>query len=114
MIKKTFSLISLGSQDQETDKIQYFLEINKQYIDNTYKNQEECSNCGQVVIKLGNFSELSTRWEWDKANFFHQNDEEILKMIQNPKSVIVNEFGTRISKDNFIKHSKLKNEQHCS
>lgn len=107
MFKKTTSMLSLGSAEPD-DRIDYFIELNKKYVDCTFKNQYVCSCCGLMKIKLGQFSELSTKWDWDKANFFHQNSKFMLDLINKPKSNIVNEFGTNIDKESFIKHSKLE------
>lgn len=106
-IRKTTSMLSLSSMDKELDdRIKYFLVIDGSVLKNTFKNQTICKHCGMVDVLLGTFSESSGQWEWDRANFKHQDMDSVLDFIK-IYGEIKNEYDTRICKNNFIEHASL-------
>jgi len=93
--------------DKESDdRVKYFLVIDGSSMKNTFKNQTKCRHCDKVDVLLGTFSESSGQWEWDKANFRHQDMDSVLDFIMN-NGMIKNEYNTDIYKKSFIEHASL-------
>lgn len=103
-IRKTTSLLSLGSFDND-DKIEYYLIVDKNSMDNTFKNQKHCRHCNKIDILLGTYSESNGRWEWNKSNFKYCGMDRMIQFIGECGNV-ENEFGTKIEINNFLDHVK--------